>query len=173
MSVTTETNFTVDEFAFYALNTYLNASVNASVDLNMQGYTPSSDAIEGLWNGSSDLHTWAQDVVRSSSPVTRPEYDGATQVPGVIVRWEWLAFPAAVVGLSIVLLVGIIIQTSQSSVYPWKGSPLVFLLFGAGDELRSEVYGHSVRPGGIEGAVGSKKAVLVKDTAGLWKFKAA
>ena len=82
----------------------------------------------------------------------------------VKVRWAWFAYPAALVVLSVVYLVGTIAETTGRGVWIWKGSCLAMLAHGRGLWLGEEGLG------GVEGVgrvsqlgegVGGVKAELV------------
>ena len=101
-----------------------------------------------------------------------PEYNGTGYQLGIVVRWQWIILPAALVLLSIIFLIAIIIRTAQSPASAWKGSPLTLLLFGVDQETKQGVYGHAERYRGIENAVSKRKVMLTGEPGRLWRFEA-
>jgi hypothetical protein len=124
----------------------------------------SSDITLGIWNSTTNLDSWVNNVVASMTNVVRrtarmsqPVYNRAAYQLGVMVRWTWLILPLAMVILSILLLIVAIINTVRSPVAAWKGNLLVYLLFEVSGETRHNVHGKTNIYGDIEKAVGQKK----------------
>lgn len=69
---------------------------------------------------------------RCSSPFEGVAYESETYVH---VRWEWFAYPATVLVLSLLYLLGTIIESRNRDVLVWKSSNLALLLHGQGLEL--------------------------------------
>lgn len=55
------------------------------------------------------------------------------------VRWPWVAFPATLAVLSLILLFAMMIVTEREGVPVWKSSPLAWIMRGPGPEFSSEV----------------------------------
>lgn len=51
------------------------------------------------------------------------------------VRWAWFAYPATVLALSLLYLLGTIIESRNRDILIWKSSNLALLLHGQGLEL--------------------------------------
>jgi hypothetical protein len=90
----------------------------------------------------------------------------------VQVRWEWLAFPAALVLMSIVFLVMVMIRTAHSPIQSWKGSPLTLLLFDIDDDTRKLAYDKVNIHHGVRRAMGKTRVKLVQEKGGIRKFHA-
>jgi hypothetical protein len=98
-----------------------------------------SDLIRGIRRASQDSDAWINslatsmsNVVRSSNMTSRDQYNGTSYKLAVVVRWQWLAFPTALVLCSIGFLITIMVTTScQEGAEVWKDSPLAILLLSA------------------------------------------
>lgn len=67
-----------------------------------------------------------------SSPVEGVAYKTETYLR---VRWAWFAYPATVLALSLLYLLGTIIESRNRDILIWKSSNLALLLHGQGLEL--------------------------------------
>jgi len=182
MNPTPHTSYTVNIFASIALQEFLSSMFNGTVLLNLESQSPSSDAIEALWNGTSNLNAWMQNlavsmtnVVRSSDQASHAVYNGTAFQLGVTVRWVWISLPAAMVVASLLFLAIVITKTARSPVAVWKGSPLVYLFFDVDHEIKDSVDTHAVfhKYGRLEKTVGKRRATLKQKFDGGWTFKAA
>lgn len=174
--------YNVTYLAVEALQGFLSPLFNGSVFINIESQLPSSDAIEALWNGTSDMNAWMQNlalsmnnVVRNSVPVSRDVYNGTTSDLGVRIRWAWFVLPILMVAGSLILLVVVIVETARSPVEAWKGSPLAYLVFGVDQETRGNLESSAVADGyaDLGNTVGMTRAVLHPQPGGKWTFKAA
>jgi hypothetical protein len=89
------------------------------------------------------LATAMTNVIRSD-PSSRENIVGDAFVAEtyVVVHWVWLAFPLAMLALSIIFLIATIIKTStgtQGSVGIWKTSAMPALIYGLPDGVRHDV----------------------------------
>jgi hypothetical protein len=76
-------------------------------------FMPSSDIILGIWNSTTNLDSWINNVVasmtngvRRTARMSQLVYSGTAYQLGVMVRWMWLILPLAMAILSILLLIG-------------------------------------------------------------------
>ena len=79
----------------------------------------------------------------------------------IVVRWEWLTFPIALLILSLAFLVATIMKTSRSEhgdLGVWKTSAMPTLLYGLPEEYQSGLRGHG--PEVIRGSKQTKKLRL-------------
>jgi hypothetical protein len=183
MSGTTpDTNYTVSSFASVALSDYLGPLFNGTVFLSQEYNSPSSDAIEALWNGTNDMNAWMSNlaqsmtnIIRSTTQADRAVYDGSASQVGVHIRWPWIALPASMVLASLVFLIVIIIETARSPIEAWKGSPLAYLVFGVDQETKGSLETHAVVDGykDLGNTVGRTKAILKHQPTGKWTFHKA
>jgi len=174
--------YNISLLATDALQSFLGPLFKGSVFLNLESNTPSSDAVQAVWNGTDDMNGWMQNlalsmnnVIRSKTPMTRGAYDGSTTELGVRIRWPWIALPIGMVAGSLMLLVAVIVETARSPVEAWKGSPLAYLVFGVDQETRGNLENSAVADGyrDLGSTVGMTRAVLHPQPGGKWTFKAA
>jgi hypothetical protein len=177
-------NKTPDYFVLHAglqgLIDTLHGSLSATVE-KADGYaTYSSNLMQGLWNGSTDPDAWIEDlatsltnVMRKTNSSQRAEYEGTAYQLGVTVRWHWTVLPAALVELSIVLLIAVVIRTAQSPVQAWKGSPLTLVFLEADLEIARAGTEKANTHHGFEKAVGKARVRLQELSNGRWKMEAA
>jgi hypothetical protein len=82
-------------------------------------------------------------AIRSDpSSSTTIEGDASIAETYVVVRWAWLAFPLAMLGLSIVFLIATMVKTSQSAqgnLGIWKTSAIPTLLFSLPEDVRHDL----------------------------------
>lgn len=99
------------------------------------------------WSPSSDI---AQHVDRLATVITnnmrQSSSDAITgkafsQETYVEVRWVWLILPLALLGLTLIFLLGTVIRTSIESdrVGVWKNSAIATLLYGLPDEMQHKI----------------------------------
>lgn len=174
-----KTKFTVDADALYAQRWYFGSKMGGNITFDQEIAAPSNDLVYGIWNGTVDLDDWITNVAKSVSgvlrttdPVSYPQYDGTAQGLGVRVRWLWLLLPLLLVLLSLVILIVTMVRTALSPVQAWKGSPLTFLLFGVDEQIRGAAYGQGAEHNGFRNAVGGTQVRLIEDGGTFWKFKA-
>jgi hypothetical protein len=172
------TRYTVDLWAHLALQQYIYRAMQGTVYWSAS-QPFSNDLVRGIWNGTSDPDVWINNVatsltnvVRSTNASSRPQYDGTVLGLAVQVRWEWLAFPAALVLMSIVFLVMVMIRTAHSPIQSWKGSPLTLLLFDIDDDTRKLAYDKVNIHHGVRRAMGKTRVKLVEEKGGIRKFHA-
>jgi hypothetical protein len=182
MSGSPNTNYTFGVFAASALVEYLGPLFNGTVFRNLHSNSPSSDAIEALWNGTSDMSMWMSNlalsmtnVMLSTTPADRAVYDGSAFQLSVHVRWPWIALPVSMVLGSLIFLVIIIVETARSPVEAWKGSPLTYLVFGVDQETKGTLEAQAAVNGyrNLANNVGRTKATLKHLPSGKWTFQSA
>ncbi|KIV83869.1 hypothetical protein PV11_05858 [Exophiala sideris] len=174
--------YNISLLATDALQSFLGPLFEGSVYLNLESNTPTSDAVQAVWNGTDDMNAWMQNlalsmnnVIRSKTPMSRGAYDGSTTDLGVRIRWPWIALPIGMVAGSLILLIAVIVETARSPVEAWKGSPLAYLVFGVDQETRGNLENNAVADGyrDLGSTVGMTRAVLHPQPGGKWTFKAA
>lgn len=103
----------------------------------------SSDVIHALYNTNNyfksieSLATSMTNNIRQqndsdSSPFEGVAYQTETYVH---VRWAWFTYPATVLALSLLYLLGTVIESRDRNILVWKSSCLALLLHGQGLEL--------------------------------------
>ncbi|KAF2092298.1 hypothetical protein K490DRAFT_61739 [Saccharata proteae CBS 121410] len=114
--------------------------VNGSYTYGL-GYT--STALQGLYNnGSVNIQQAMDDVATVMTNVIRQQSDPSNHASGhshshttfFVIRWAWIAYPAALEALVLIFLCATIFKTSRSGVQStWKSSPLALLFHGLED----------------------------------------
>lgn len=103
----------------------------------------SSDVIHALYD-TKDYIMSIENLATSMTNNIRQQNDsGSSPFVGVAhktetyvhVRWAWFAYPATVLVLSLLYLLGTIIESQKRDVLIWKSSNLALLLHGQGLEL--------------------------------------
>lgn len=173
-----ESRFSVDLWAYLALQQYLHGAMQGSVRWQASQHF-SNDLIRGIWKGTTDPHTWINNiatsmtnVVRSTNTSSRAQYDGVASSLTIKIRWEWLALPAALVLLSIMFLFIVMFRTACSPVHSWKGSPLTLLLFDIDRDIKEQANGKVDRHNGVKRAIGKTRVRLVGDGGVVRRFQA-
>ena len=85
--------------------------------------------------------------------------------------WPWIILPAAMVALSLLVMIAIIIKTSLSPVRAWKGSALALLFTDVDPGLRNRVAGAMDKFEGIEKQAGKAPVALSDRGYGNWHIK--
>lgn len=171
-------SFTVSNLAAMALNSFMSESFTGSGGLNESGSAFSSDVMQALYNTQSlavrieNLATSMTNNIRQhdcggSDPAVGIAWETSTYVH---VRWAWFAFPVALVVLSLVLLLGTIIETSNRDVMIWKSNSLATLFHGRG--LKLDPSDHTTLNKLSEMAQKAKnvKVELTQTSEGDWKL---
>ncbi|KAH6666507.1 hypothetical protein F5X68DRAFT_217206 [Plectosphaerella plurivora] len=122
------------------------------------------DADRRMWNGIGDIAQAMGDSMTNLLRTTGEAVQGTVLMPQtfVRVRWEWLAFLSAQVGLSIVFVGMVVVQTARLDLEIVKSSALagVFAVSGRGkmalEEDGRDSWGFSV--GSASGSAKSKPA---------------
>ncbi len=178
MNSKANTNYEVSGGAILAMSEYFGTLFNGTIFLNQEAQLASSDTITGIWNSSADLDPWINSVagsltsvIRHSQPSQETFYNGTGFELGYDVRWPWIMLPAAMVILSLFVLVAIIVRTARSPVRAWKNIPLALLFTDVDQVLRSRVAGSMNEFEGIEKRAGKTDVVLADQGHGNWHIK--
>lgn len=164
------------EFLVEALLSLLDGKVQTSDS----GYLASQDSVLAVWNGTTNLDQWINNLattltnyVRTVSPTPDTQYNGTAYQLGIKVQWFWIAAPAVMIVLSMVLLAVVIVRTANSEVSSWKASPLTLLLFHVDAAIRNDArsLGWPDVASGTENAMGNTTVVLSRDEDGDLVFK--
>ena len=146
MNVTANNStFKVDYLAAQAMNSFMSKTFTGSGGINSSssGSAFSSDVIHALYetqNYSKRIENLATSMTNNirqqndsgSSPFEGVAYKNETYVH---VRWAWFAYPATVLAMSLLYLLGTIIESRNRDILIWKSSNLALLLHGQGLEL--------------------------------------
>ncbi len=146
INITTNTStFKVASLAANAMNSFMSNTFTGTGGINRSnlGSTFSSDVIHALYD-TKDYSKSIENLATSMTNNIRLQNDsGSTPFEGVAlktetyvhVRWAWFAYPATVLTLSLLYLLGTIIESRNRDVLIWKASNLALLFHGQGLEL--------------------------------------
>lgn len=175
-------NYSVEWLANIALTEFMAPMTNGSVILNLESHIPSSDTVEAVWNGTvAGLDVWVKNLalsmtnaIRTAAPVTVARYNGTAYQSGIRVRWVWLSLPAAMVLMSLFVLLVVVTETSRARVKAWKGSPLAYLATDLDGAIKQDVGSADVSSfKGVEKAIGRRRVVLDNQSSGRLIFREA
>ena len=104
----------------------------------------SSDVIHALYDikdyprSIDNLATSMTNNIRHQNDSDSSPFEGVAYLTEtyVQVRWAWFAYPATVLALSLLYLLGTIIESRFRDILVWKSSNLALVLHGQGLELR-------------------------------------
>lgn len=132
------TIFEVSHLAAEALNSFMSETFTGSGGINKTGSAFSSDAIQALYNTDNLTArmdnlaiSMSNNIRQQNDSVASPAYGTAWKGETYVhVRWAWLSFPVAVAVLSLLFLVGSIIETAHRDILVWKSNNLALLFHG-------------------------------------------
>ena len=138
-------SFRVASLAASAMNSFMTETFSGSGGINSSnsGSAFSSDVIHALYD-TKDYSKRIENLAASMTNNIRQQNDsGSAPFEGnayetetyVNVRWTWFAYPATVLALSLVYLLGTIIESRNRDISIWKSSNLALLLQGQELEL--------------------------------------
>ena len=137
--------FKVADLAATAMNSFMSETFTGSGGINSSssGSAFSSDVIHALYD-TKDYSKSIENLATSMTNNIRQQNDsGSSPFEGVAyetetyvhVRWAWFTYPATVLALSLLYLLGTIIESRNRDILIWKSSTLALLLLGQGLEL--------------------------------------
>lgn len=132
--------FRVASLAAKAMNSFMSKTFTGSggIDTSSTGSAFSSDVIHALYD-TKDYSKRVENLAISMTNNIRQQNDsGLSPFSGVAfktetyvnVRWAWFSYPATVLVLSLLYLIGTIIETTRRDVAIWKSSNLAMLFHG-------------------------------------------
>ena len=138
-------NFRVASLAASAMNRFMTETFSGSgaIDSSNSGSAFSSDVIHALYD-TKDYSKRIENLAASMTNNIRQQNDsGSAPFEGVAyetetyvnVRWTWFAYPATILALSLVYLLGTIIESRNRDIAIWKSSNLALLMQGQDLEL--------------------------------------
>jgi hypothetical protein len=139
-NVANVSTFRVASLAARAMNSFLSNTFTGSGGLDVSGTGPafSSDVIHALYD-TKDYSKRIENLAKSMTNNIRQQNDsGSGPFSGlafktetyVKVRWAWFSYPATVILLSLLYLIGTIIETTRRDAAIWKSSNLALLFHG-------------------------------------------
>ncbi|KAI4186838.1 MAG: hypothetical protein L6R41_003223 [Letrouitia leprolyta] len=172
------TTFKVSHVAAAAINSFMTRMFTGSGGTNNSGSVFSSDVMQALYDTSNltkridNLATSMTNNIRGQDDhVSGPAYGIAWKSETYLhVRWAWFAFPAALIFISALFLLGTIYETSYRDVLIWKGSNLALLFHGRGLNLSSPDERPVDKLSSMNTRAKNIKAELLDSPGGGWKL---
>ena len=138
--LTNASTFRVATLAARALNSFMSETFTGSGGVNVPKSDSafSSDVIHALYDTKNfsrridNLATSMTNNIRQQNGSGITSFDGLAYKTEtyVRVRWAWFAYPAAIVLISLVYLIGVIVETTRCDVAIWKSSNLALIFHG-------------------------------------------
>ena len=143
-STSTSSTFRVARLAATTLNSFMAEMFTGTGGISSNGSAFSSDVIQALYladNLTSRIHNVAVSMtnnIRQQNDSLSNTANGTAWATEtfVHVRWGWFALPAAMVILSLIFLIGSIVETSYREVPVWKASNIAVLFHGQSMDLK-------------------------------------
>ena len=175
-------SFTVANLAAKAMNTFMSSSFTGSGGINGTSSGPafSSDIIHALYDTTNYSHR-IENLAISMTNNIRQQHDGnSSPFEGlafktetyVKVRWAWFSYPAFVIAISLLYLIGTIIETTYRKIPIWKSNNMVMLFQGQNIGLGSPSYVPVTAVSEMKALYKDIKVELVQrnDEDGAWKL---
>ena len=142
---TNASTFKVSSLAAKAMNEFMSSTFTGSGGFNSSGSGSafSSDVIHALYNTKNCSKSMENLAASMTNNIRQQNDSGSSPFEGVAhqtetyvdVRWSWFAYPATVLALSLLYLLGTIIESRNRDILIWKSSNLALLLHGQGLQL--------------------------------------
>ena len=142
---TNASTFKVSSLAAKAMNEFMSSIFDGSGGFNSSGSgSPfSSDVIHALYKTENCSKSMENLAASMTNNIRQQNDSGSSPFEGVAhqtetyvdVRWSWFAYPATVLALSLLYLLGTMIESRNRDVLIWKSSNLALLLHGQGLQL--------------------------------------
>ncbi|RSL72332.1 hypothetical protein CEP54_000851 [Fusarium duplospermum] len=171
MGTATGDHFTVHEEVLIDVRNFAITTFEGSLG---GGREEETEFALGLFNAFDDIHDWMDRLTSSltnavringTDPPTDERYWG-TAITGqvvIVVRWEWIVYPAVMVAASMVYLAVEIVRTAKIGVRPWKDDPLLPVCMEVDEEMRLQAGKGLDEPDGIEKRVGEYEVRLRRE----------
>lgn len=172
--------FRVAKLVARAMNSFMSKSFsgNGGINSTRSGSAFSSDIIQALYattNYSARIATLATSMTNSIRQQNESDFGtlrghAYKTETYVHVRWGWFCYPAILVLLTVLLLIGIIVENARGEIRVWGASNVALLFHGRGLPLE-DVGHHSINK--ISQMTEKAKAVqiqLVKAGEEEWKL---
>ena len=142
---TNASTFKVSGLAAKAMNEFMSSTFTGRGGFNSSGSGSafSSDVIHALYNTENFSKSMDNLAASMTNNIRQQNDSGSSPFKGVAhqtetyvdVRWSWFAYPATVLALSLLYLLGTIIESRNRDILIWKSSNLALLLHGQGLQL--------------------------------------
>ena len=182
MNIAPNTNYSIDWAsqigAAALLGKFFNGTAQARQDPG--GIWYDTDYVQDIWLHWDDLSALVSNValsmtnnIRQTRPApinVRYTGTGTQDELFVVVRWQWLSLPVALVLLSIFFLILEMLQTWRGHIRVWKNSPLALLFCGVDARIKLDARGGLDRPAGLDDETTGLQAFLTEED-GFWEFR--
>ena len=170
--------FKVSYLAAEALNSFMSETFTGNGGINNTASAFTSDVMQALYNTDNltarmqNLATSMSNNIRQqndsiASPSHGTAWEGETYVH---VRWPWLSFPAGVVLVALLFLVGSIVETAHRDVLVWKSSNIALIFHGQDLDLGYDAAIHVNNPSRMTQVAKSVKVNLTQNLDKDWKL---
>ena len=142
--------FQVSSLAAKAMNEFMSSTFTGSgrITSSGSGSAFSSDVIHALYNTKNYSNSIENLVTSMTNNIRQQNDSGSSPFEGVAhqtetyvhVRWAWFVYPATVSVLSLLYLLGTMIESKNRDILVWKSSNLPLLLHG--QDLQLSKSGH-------------------------------
>ena len=142
---TNASTFMVSSLAAKAMNKFMSSTLTGSGGFNASGSGSafSSDVMHALYNTKNCSKSMENLAASMTNNIRQQNDSGSSPFEGIAhqtetyvdVRWSWFAYPATVLALSLLYLLGTMIESSHRDILIWKSSNLALLLHGQGLQL--------------------------------------
>lgn len=132
--------FRVERFAAEAMSSFMTEKLNGWGNITDSGSYFSSDIMQAIYSTNNLTRMIERLAVSMTNNIRKQNSSESDPVLGttwkdetyIRVRWRWFSFPITIVGLSLMFLVGAILETSRRQVLVWKSNNLAILFHGRG-----------------------------------------
>lgn len=171
-----------DEFVVYpgvmpAMQHFVNSTITGNLEWALlEGKfglpATSNEYAEAFWHNFYWAEDWIHVVAEALTTGVRRNRDSPEFYPGtvhgseviVVVRWEWFAYPAAIILVTILYLVAEIVRTRMiDNVLPWKDDALLPLCMDLDPGLRDQALDGVNESNGIHTRIGWNHVQLRMD----------
>lgn len=147
------TSFTLDEYTLWQTGNWLGNLLTGSVVISFNGgpqwdtIVPTGDIAQGIYyamnasasgfpdlmdNLAGSMTHYLRAAAYQPSPIKGNSY---IEVSRFVVRWEWLSLPLFLLCCSLILLILIMVKTSQADLHPWGNNTIATLFHGLSERV--------------------------------------
>jgi hypothetical protein len=169
------------------LGTYLNGTVGIEPDAGYDVDYAGAAQLLLIWNNANltfeDLSSTFANIsdslttyIRQNSPQkhSSPVHGAVLQEQTCVqVRWAWLAYPLALIALTLNFLMAVIVETrrGEGKHHDWKSNPLAMMFHGLDEQtIKTTQAGRLVRSSDMMHAAQQVRVRLARNENGGWGF---
>jgi hypothetical protein len=163
-------DFRVERSAAEAMSRFMAEKFQGNANISKSGAAFSSDTMQAIYLTGNLTGMVERLAVSMTNNIRKNNNSGSDSVMGttwkdetyIRVRWQWFSFPVSLLGLSLILLLASIIETSQRKVLVWKSNNLAILFHGRGLILNGPL--QELRTNRISRMTEQAKAIMMELT---------